>query len=112
MKLFLFIIAALFVCVVAQDSNTLTTVSYVVGSSDLSRGSSGDGTTSASLYSPSGIAQDKNGVGNLYIADTENNKIRFVSGTTGIISTIAGTGTAVTTITGTSKNPKSHRSDD
>jgi sugar lactone lactonase YvrE len=93
MKLFLFIIAALFVCAVAQDSNTLTTVSYVVGSSDLSRGSSGDGTTSASLYSPSSIAQDKNGVGNLYIADTENHKIRFISGTTGIISTIAGTGT-------------------
>jgi len=93
MKLFLFIIAALFVCVVAQDSNTLTTVSYVVGSSDLSKGSSGDGTTSASLYSPSSIAQDKKGFGNLYIADTENHKIRFVSGTTGIISTIAGTGT-------------------
>ena len=94
MKLFLFIIAALFVCVVAQDSNTLTTVSYVVGNSDLSPGSSGDLTTSASLNGPNSIAQDKKGVGNLYIADTNNHKIRFVSGLTGIITTIAGTGIA------------------
>jgi hypothetical protein len=31
--------------------------------------------------------------GNLYIADTNNNRIRYVSASTGVISTIAGTGT-------------------
>ena len=55
-------------------------------------GSSGDGgaATSAQLYWPSGISVDISG--NVYIADTYNNKIRKVT-STGIITTIAGTGT-------------------
>ncbi len=54
-------------------------------------GFSGDGgpATSASLNYPSGLAVDA--VGNLYIADTNNNRIRKVSG--GTITTIAGDGT-------------------
>src|SRR6185295_11891499 len=47
--------------------------------------------TAARLNNPLGIAVDK--AGNLYIADSGNNKIRRIS-TTGIISTVAGTGTA------------------
>jgi uncharacterized protein (TIGR03437 family) len=56
-------------------------------------GYSGDGgpATSASLSEPFGVILD--GSGNLYIADTYNNRIRKVS-STGIISTIAGTGIA------------------
>ena len=56
-------------------------------------GSSGDGgaATSAQLNNPQGIAVDNNG--NLYIADYGNNKIRRVD-SAGIITTIAGTGTA------------------
>ncbi len=55
-------------------------------------GFSGDGgnATSASLDSPDGLAVD--GDKNLYIADTHNNRIRKVSAQTGMISTIAGTG--------------------
>ena len=48
--------------------------------------------TSATLNSPNGIALDA--AGDLYIADTANHAIRVVSATTGIIRTIAGTGTA------------------
>lgn len=32
------------------------------------------------------------GAGNLFIADTDNNRIRRVDATTGIVSTVAGTG--------------------
>lgn len=44
------------------------------------------------LSAPNGIALD--GAGNLYIADTGNNVIREITASTGIISTIAGNGTA------------------
>jgi len=56
-------------------------------------GSSGDGgpATSAQLNEPRGIF--KAASGNLYIADTNNHKIRKVN-TSGIISTFAGTGSA------------------
>jgi PKD repeat protein/biopolymer transport protein ExbD len=55
-------------------------------------GYSGDGgqATSAQINSPYGVAVDAQG--NLYIADFGNQRIRKVSG--GIISTVAGTGTA------------------
>ena len=52
---------------------------------------SGDGgaATSASLVHPHGVAVDS--TGNLYIADTDNSRIRKVSISTGVITTIAGT---------------------
>jgi sugar lactone lactonase YvrE len=52
---------------------------------------SGDGgpATSATLNDPSGVAVDSSG--NLFIADSNNCLVREVSGTTGIISTLAGT---------------------
>ena len=55
-------------------------------------GYSGDGgpAVSASLNTPNGLAFDASG--NLYIADTGNNVIRFLNVSTGIISTVAGTG--------------------
>lgn len=55
-----------------------------------SRGFAGDGgpAGAARLASPTGIALDRDG--NLYIADSENYRVRKV--TNGIISTIAGTG--------------------
>ncbi len=57
------------------------------------RGSSGDGglATAAALSDPNSIAL--NGSGDLYIADSGNDRIRKVSAATGIITTVAGTGT-------------------
>jgi uncharacterized protein (TIGR03437 family) len=54
----------------------------------------GDGgaATAASLSAPTGIAVDT--AGNLYIADTGNNRVRKVN-SAGVISTIAGNGSAV-----------------
>lgn len=46
--------------------------------------------TSASLSNPSSVAVDANG--NVYIADYQNFRVRKVNSTTGIISTVAGTG--------------------
>ena len=56
-------------------------------------GFSGDGgqASSASLYYPAGLALDTSG--HLFIADTENNRIREVNLSTGIIATVVGNGT-------------------
>jgi sugar lactone lactonase YvrE len=56
-------------------------------------GMSGDGgyATRARLHFPRGIAIDKNG--DLYIADSDNNRVRRVDSKTGLITTIAGRGT-------------------
>ena len=53
----------------------------------------GDGcpATSAALYYPDGVAVDS--TGNVYIADTNNNRVRRVDAVTGVMTTIAGTGT-------------------
>ena len=47
--------------------------------------------TSASLYYPFDMALDASG--NLYIADTDNYRVRKVTAATGLITTVAGTGT-------------------
>src|SRR5439155_755129 len=56
-------------------------------------GFSGDGgpATDAVLWTPTGGAVDA--VGNLFIADADNHRIRRVEAGTGIITTVAGTGT-------------------
>jgi sugar lactone lactonase YvrE len=68
------------------------TITRIAGTGAM--GSSGDGAaaTGATLNAPAGVALDA--AGNLYIADTGNNKIRMVDAVSGNISTVAGTGTA------------------
>jgi sugar lactone lactonase YvrE len=65
-------------------------VTTVVGGT---QGSSGDGgpAISAELSYPEGVTSDA--AGNLYIADTLNNRIRKVDAATGIITAVAGNGT-------------------
>ena len=72
-----------------QRIDTTGTITTIAGTGE--RGFSGDGgpAVAAQLYQPGGMAVD--GAGNLYIADTYNNRIRQVD-TTGTITTIAGTG--------------------
>lgn len=73
------------VCAQAQHINTLA--------GNGTAGFSGDNTpaTSASMNSPYGVAADV--VGNIYFADRFNHRVRKIN-TLGIITTIAGTGTA------------------
>jgi hypothetical protein len=47
--------------------------------------------TSAPLNRPTSIARDRDG--NIFIADSANHRVRKISSTTGLITTIAGTGT-------------------
>lgn len=56
-------------------------------------GGIGDGlpATEANLASPLGVARDNGG--NRYIADTGNHRVRRIAAGTGVISTVAGTGT-------------------
>jgi len=74
---------------VSATTQMMTTVAGVLSAN----GSGGDGgaATSANLYGPLDVAVDAQG--NLYIADTLNNKIRKVTaGPTPMIDTIAGSG--------------------
>lgn len=78
---------------IAPDG-TITTVAGTGSASDpASSGFTGDGgpATKAIIGQPTGLAVDRSG--NLYIADSFHNTVRKVS-SSGIISTIAGTGTA------------------
>jgi sugar lactone lactonase YvrE len=71
---------------VAASTGIITTIAGNGGA-----GYNGDGlATGATLSYPSGVAVD--GVGNVYIGDTYNHRIRKVAPATGIISTVAGTG--------------------
>ncbi len=66
-------------------------ITTVAGNGMVAFGGDGGLAVDASLNFPEGVAVD--GSGNLYIADTQNHRIRQVS-LGGIITTVAGTGTA------------------
>jgi RHS repeat-associated protein len=78
-----------------EDNNRIRKVTAATGiittvAGNGTGGFSGDGGSalSAELYLPSGVAVDSSG--NIYIADTYNNRIRKVTASTGIITTVAG----------------------
>jgi len=64
-------------------------ISTVVGTGDASFRGDGGQATSAAINHPEGVTLDS--VGNLYIADTYNHRIRKVD-TSGVITTVAGNG--------------------
>jgi hypothetical protein len=70
--------------------NTATgIISLVAGSGASGFGGDNGSATIAQLRAPRGVTSDTNG--NVWIADTDNNRIRKVS-TSGVITTVAGTG--------------------
>ncbi len=64
------------------------TISTVAGSGALTFGGDGSLAVTASLSGPTCVATDT--FGNIYIADSYNNRIRKISAATGIITTVAG----------------------
>ena len=74
-----------------EDALIIRTVAGSDNESDAFQGDGGSA-VEARLQGPQGVLVDSSG--NIYIADTDNHRIRFVSVETGIIQTIAGTGYA------------------
>jgi trimeric autotransporter adhesin len=70
--------------------NAAGVITTVAGNGDARFSGDHAAATNASLSAPFGVAVD--GVGNLYIADTSNQRIRKVD-TSGMITTVAGNGT-------------------
>ncbi len=68
-------------------------ISTVAGTGITSGGYNGDNlqATAATLYNPHDVVLDRSG--NLYISDRANNRIRKVDVSTGVITTLVGTGT-------------------
>jgi len=67
------------------STGVVTTVAGVAGSTGSANGTG----TSSSFYSPSGITTDGT---NLYVAETSNHLIRKIVISTGVVTTVAGTG--------------------
>ena len=78
---------------VTASTGIISTVAGVNGKSGF--GGDGGPATSASFDSIKGVAVDANG--NLYIADSNNHRIRKVILSNGIVSTVAGTGVSSST---------------
>ena len=77
-----------------QHTDLSGTVRYWTnGTSSITRyGGDGGPALNARLNFPNAVAVDQ--VGNIYIADTMNHRVRLVEAATGVISTLAGTGQA------------------
>jgi len=88
MKTTYIILLGLVLC--ASNTNGQQIISTIAGNGTLAFSGDGALATGAGVYQPTHTAHDK--AGNLYIADSDNNRIRKVD-VNGIITTIAGNGT-------------------
>ncbi|HVA99235.1 MAG TPA: PKD domain-containing protein, partial [Bacteroidia bacterium] len=77
---------------VIRKINSSGIISKFAGNGTASYSGDGSAATAAGLNHPRGVAVDASG--NVYIGDYGNNRIREVNYSTGIITTIAGNGTA------------------
>ncbi len=66
-------------------------VSTIAGTGTPGFGGDGGAATAAAIYTPSDLTVDA--AGNIFLTDQDNNRIRRIAAATGIISTVAGTGT-------------------
>jgi uncharacterized protein (TIGR03437 family) len=73
-----------------REVSTSGQITTIAGTGNSGFGGDGGPATSAQLAGPQGVGVDSSG--NIYIADTGNNRVRRISG--GTISTVAGTGVA------------------
>lgn len=71
--------------------DTSGNISIIAGTGTFGYSGDNGAATSAKINSPQGVAVD--GSGNIYIGDTSNNRVRKVD-TNGVITTVAGNGTA------------------
>jgi sugar lactone lactonase YvrE len=76
---------------VRQLDTRTGTITTIAGTGAQGFGGDGDFASKAELTEPSGVAVDAKG--NILIADTFNNRIRRIDRLSGIIMTVAGTGT-------------------
>ena len=67
-------------------------ITTIAGNGTAGSGGDGSAATNAQLLNPTGVSVDS--VGNIFIADTHNHRIRKINASTGVITAIAGTGTA------------------
>jgi cysteine-rich repeat protein len=67
-------------------------IATVAGVGTAGYGGDGSHALNAQLNNPSGVAVD--GLGNVYISDRDNHRVRRIDGETGILTTVAGTGIA------------------
>ena len=78
-------------CRIRKVTASTGTISTVAGNGTCGYAGDGKAATSAELFEPSGVAVDS--ANNIYIADWDNSRIRKITVSTGIISTVAGNGT-------------------
>ncbi|MBU1076431.1 MAG: hypothetical protein KKH98_04015 [Spirochaetes bacterium] len=85
-KLICVILLSLLVTIPAQAE---LIIDSIVGNGDAGYNGDGVKAENASLYSPMGVCSDE--IGNVYIADSQNNRVRMID-TLGVINTVAGNG--------------------
>lgn len=73
----------------SQEPGTITTIA---GNGRLAYGGDGGPATEAAICTPRGLSVDSEG--NVYFADNDNFRVRRIDGRTGIVTTVAGSGTA------------------